>query len=573
MDTVQELIKDFFEHHEGVTCLKSTFTDKSVDVILECKEKQIPFKFIRFTSDTTGNDMINIESNGEFSSVINAIESKQFRYFENIFDILELMNKMLTESHKHCIICGEYLEYPSDIPIACGNKTCQYKAEEMFVGDEIVMNTLKNSPEVFKFLIQSSIVAINSPHCETRLEPFPTRFLIGNSKDRYIRGEFSSLSGVKINKDIARLRNLTKSFPNIEKHTGSEQELKDFLGDDLYYLIRFIIKSNCTHLEPVNLFGEKQLQGIQQFKIRHSIDVEENFNKKFNKEHCFLFHGSSEENWHSILRNGLKNCSGTKLQSNGAAHGKGIYLSDNFTMSINYSRGSLCVFGVCQVVGNKSKYKKTSSIYVADENSLLLRYLFVGSRTDMMKINARIFDAKFGFIVEETKSRDKILTNRGNNRLMKELSELQRDDIKEMGFVIKSRNDDLFTWDVYMTEFDSESPITSDLKKRGITHVHVEISFPTTGQKYPFTPPFVRVVSPRFQFHTGHITVGGSFCIELLTQQGWSSVYKIESLLVQLKALVLAGGARLDEKKWNINYDVREAKGAFTRVARQHGWM
>ena len=31
----------------------------------------------------------------------------------------------------------------------------------------------------------------------------------------------------------------------------------------------------------------------------------------------------------------------------------------------------------------------------------------------------------------------------------------------------------------------------------------------------------MRVIRPRFAFHTGHVTVGGSICIELLTSSGW----------------------------------------------------
>jgi len=39
---------------------------------------------------------------------------------------------------------------------------------------------------------------------------------------------------------------------------------------------------------------------------------------------------------------------------------------------------------------------------------------------------------------------------------------------------------------------------------------------------YPVDPPFVRVVRPRFAFHSGHVTIGGSICMELLTRSGWS---------------------------------------------------
>ena len=49
------------------------------------------------------------------------------------------------------------------------------------------------------------------------------------------------------------------------------------------------------------------------------------------------FSGSSIENWHSILRIGLINASGTKHQLHGAAYGNGIYLSPNASVSFGYS--------------------------------------------------------------------------------------------------------------------------------------------------------------------------------------------------------------------------------------------
>ncbi|CAI5999775.1 unnamed protein product [Closterium sp. NIES-64] len=112
--------------------------------------------------------------------------------------------------------------------------------------------------------------------------------------------------------------------------------------------------------------------------------------------------------------------------------------------------------------------------------------------------------------------------------------------------------------------------------------VELEIRFPGG---FPFDPPFVRVVSPRFAFHTGHVTVGGSICMELLTQSGWSPAYSLESLLVQLIANMAAGGARVDPRYVRAGrcgcrdgphaggcYSLAEAKDAFVRVAGQHGW-
>ena len=51
------------------------------------------------------------------------------------------------------------------------------------------------------------------------------------------------------------------------------------------------------------------------------------------------------------------------------------------------------------------------------------------------------------------------------------------------------------------------------MKKRGIEFIKLAITFP---KGYPFDPPFIRVVEPRFAFHSGHVTIGGSICAEYL---------------------------------------------------------
>ncbi len=70
-----------------------------------------------------------------------------------------------------------------------------------------------------------------------------------------------------------------------------------------------------------------------------------------------------------------------------------------------------------------------------------------------------------------------------------------------------------------------------------------EVIFP---ENYPHEPFFVRVVFPRFAFRTGHVTVGGSICMESLTPTGWVSTRSLESNLVEILSLLNAGNARLD---------------------------
>jgi len=50
-----------------------------------------------------------------------------------------------------------------------------------------------------------------------------------------------------------------------------------------------------------------------------------------------LWHGSSLENWYSIFRNGLRNLSNSGMMTAGAAHGAGIYASNNLQTSYGYT--------------------------------------------------------------------------------------------------------------------------------------------------------------------------------------------------------------------------------------------
>ena len=103
-------------------------------------------------------------------------------------------------------------------------------------------------------------------------------------------------------------------------------------------------------------------------------------------------------------------------------------------------------------------------------------------------------------------------------------------------------------------------------------HVELLVYFPSM---FPSVPPFVRVVKPRFRFHTGHVTVGGSICTELLTTSGWISSMTIENLILFLHRTIIDGQGRVDltSPLVNVPYDESEARQAFQRVSQDHGWV
>jgi len=58
-----------------------------------------------------------------------------------------------------------------------------------------------------------------------------------------------------------------------------------------------------------------------------------------------------------------------------------------------------------------------------------------------------------------------------------------------------SRLDNLYHWYFTLHTFDPDIPLSKDMRKFGIEGIHLEVIF---GPQHPSTPPFIRIVKPRF---------------------------------------------------------------------------
>ena len=171
-------------------------------------------------------------------------------------------------------------------------------------------------------------------------------------------------------------------------------------------------------------------------------------------------------------------------------------------------------------------------------------------------------------------------TDAATKSLSRELKRLQavqaKTPLHELGWYMDfDAVNNLFQWVVQLHTFDGALPLAQDMKKAGITSVVLELRF---GPDYPFSPPFVRVVRPRFlpfvEGGGGHVTAGGAMCMELLTASGWSPANSVESVLLQVRFALCSldpKPARLDGRTRH-DYGVGEARDAFVRAAATHGW-
>ena len=164
------------------------------------------------------------------------------------------------------------------------------------------------------------------------------------------------------------------------------------------------------------------------------------------------------------------------------------------------------------------------------------------------------------------------ISNEAGRRLLKDYRTIKYSNTDELGFTAVPISCNIFHWQIKIFKFDEKSEMYKDLQKyKQITnrdYVEMEVLFPPN---YPFIPPFVRVVQPRFAFHSGRVTVGGSLCTDVLTMKSWSPIYEIETLMINILSEIQDGNPRIDFDHL-VPYTLSEAKDNYVRVARFHGW-
>ncbi|KAK6505505.1 hypothetical protein TWF481_007402 [Arthrobotrys musiformis] len=173
-------------------------------------------------------------------------------------------------------------------------------------------------------------------------------------------------------------------------------------------------------------------------------------------------------------------------------------------------------------------------------------------------------------------------THQATKRLQREYKNLlkiqENTPLHELGWYTNPDHfDNVYQWIVELHTFDSELPLAKDMKAQGVKSVVLELRF---GASFPTTPPFVRVIKPRFlpfmNGGGGHVTIGGAVCLEMLTGTGWDSKTTIESVLLNIRLAMMSTDpkpAKLEAGGGgNRSYGVAEAVSAYLRACRTHGW-
>ncbi len=380
-------------------------------------------------------------------------------------------------------------------------------------------------------------------------------------------------------------------------------------------LLCAITNFNQFHMEPI-IPPNSQLAGSKKLKIYRIQYNDPAKTAKFDplmiKTGHTAFHGSNIENWYSIFNNGLYVATGTDVL-NGAAHGTGIYLSSTAEYSIGYcarrahhkkspaedgendsgesfvaKATEMCIMGVFTVMDPLEKFQKSGNIHVVNDAGLLcLRYLIVSSDNKFEGCHMGELDRFFvlGGAAESAQKEKQLKMSRGSGRIMKELRDMTQadtvnnDDIK---YEFRYSDDNIMIWefDLLASNFmDASKPadfleqpdLYRDCLAMRVDRIKFEIRLP---EDYPFSPPFVRIVSPRFLQMTGYVTYGGSICFELLTKGGWVAAMSVVKVMIAVMINMIEGKARLDRNSPYKEYGYKEAVDAYGRIlqAHKHDW-
>jgi ubiquitin-protein ligase len=142
--------------------------------------------------------------------------------------------------------------------------------------------------------------------------------------------------------------------------------------------------------------------------------------------------------------------------------------------------------------------------------------------------------------------------NRSNQRLARDLAKImkQQQDTNNthnnnnLGFsLLPKEEDSMDVWLVRLFDFPPSSFLYKDLMQ--LHHQFVELEFRFGVNTYPHSPPFVRVIRPRFKQTSGFI-IDGAICMELLSDEGWSPVNDLESVIISIRSMMVLGQARVE---------------------------
>jgi poly [ADP-ribose] polymerase 6/8 len=234
-----------------------------------------------------------------------------------LYLVLEVADAFL-DLQDHCCICRTPM-LAGFKPSVCTNELCTFQLTRIGGGNSVYQEIARD-PLVADLMISIFATALSGSFVGDDLPP------ILGSRD-----------------EMLHFFDRMPSMHELLQGAHDDRGLAALLGGPQLELVRWILLSNRSHLIslPSTMCIREFGDSAQFLTLLASPEAEDIFQKlKAEFGSCYLWHGSAAVRWHSIIRTGLRNATGTALQANGAARGSGIYLAASSNVSWQYARFS-----------------------------------------------------------------------------------------------------------------------------------------------------------------------------------------------------------------------------------------
>jgi hypothetical protein len=274
-------------------------------------------------------------------------DAKKFQDKNYLYALLHTIEDTIKNCASKCVICGDALAYAGIKPVACEKAICIFSYEQFGLGVDIESQILKY-PDIIDLSITLAIAA-----CEigtiNPFEPYPEGLEV-TTKNKDTGKETKYDLKRKDENDNSKMKDVLDKFPAVAEMKkwcgkGVLREELDKLHPLCWPVLRWLIASNRCYLKKLT---EKESIGSmntehQYLMLAGTPEKEKRF-REMKKQYgsVWAFHGSALSSWHSIMRKGLKNMSGTKGQINGAAYGSGVYFANDANTSFGYMKFVAC---------------------------------------------------------------------------------------------------------------------------------------------------------------------------------------------------------------------------------------
>lgn len=319
-----------------------------------------------------------------------------------MYHLVDVMLHRTRTLSQYCVLCDKPHRFTKAMirPAVCCREMCVFQFQELKLGTDAA-ECIATPPGVIDLLLVIFKCAAMSTRGDSVMNPYPS---VADPSSSCRSKATLALDPSK--PDYDKLRRLAELLPSTREvvQCNNLESLRvslDRVERLTFPLLEWIINSNRSYL--VQLEPAHQLQRMKaeyQFLLLMASPEKEAVFRKGKEKYGtkFAFHGSRAENWHSILRVGLRNLSGTKDQLNGNAHGNGIYFACDANVSCGYSSkqmgtvrtearkrdayayidGSemMCV-ALCEIVNDGCIKDHNWCWTVEKEENVMTRFLFV----------------------------------------------------------------------------------------------------------------------------------------------------------------------------------------------------